>query len=120
MIGFVTLGSRDKQRAAVFYDAILGELGAKRLPPGHDRLLFWESGDNMLCVGDPQDGNAATVGNGVMVALRASSREEVDRLHALALELGGSDEGVPGERGSDFYGAYFRDLDGNKLVFFCS
>ena len=118
MIGFVTLGSLDKQRAAAFYDAILGELGAKRVPVEHDRLLFWEAGDNMLCVGDPQDGNPATVGNGVMIALRASSREQVDQLHAMALELGGSDEGAPGERGSDFYGAYFRDLDGNKLVFF--
>ena len=53
MIGFVTLGSRDKQRAAGFYDAILGELGAKRIPFEHDRLLFWEAGDLMMCVGEP-------------------------------------------------------------------
>ena len=117
MIGFVTLGSHDKQRAAGFYDTVLGERGAKRLPVDHDRLLFWEAGDNMLCVGDPQNGDPATVGNGVMVALRAASRGQVDKLHAMALELGASDEGAPGERGSDFYGAYFRDLDGNKLVF---
>jgi len=118
MIGFVTLGSRDKQRAGAFYDAILGELGAKRVPLDHERLLFWEAGGTMLCVGDPQDGNAATVGNGVMVALRAATRAQVDQLHAMALELGATSEGEPGERGSDFYGAYFRDLDGNKLVFF--
>ena len=120
MIGFVTLGSRDKQRAATFYDAILGPLGAKRVAGDHKRLLAWEKGDTMLCVGDPQNGESATVGNGVMVALRASSREQVDELHAMALDLGGSDEGAPGERGSDFYGGYFRDPDGNKLVFFYS
>jgi len=120
MIGFVTLGSRDKQRAAKFYDTILGQLGAKRVAIDHERLLFWEKDDSMLCVGDPQNGEAATVGNGVMVALRASSREQVDELHALALELGGRDEGSPGERGRDFYGGYFRDPDGNKLVFFSS
>ena len=54
-----------------------------------------------------------------MGGLRAASRDQVDRLHAMALELGGSDEGAPGERRSDFYGGYFRDLDGNKLVFYC-
>ena len=63
----------------------------------------------------PYDGNAATVGNGVMVALAVDSTEKVDLLHARALELGGTDEGEPGPRGGNFYAAYFRDLDGNKL-----
>ena len=61
-------------------------------------------------------GKAATVGNGTMVALAARDRETAARVHAKALELGGSDEGAPGPRGDGFYGGYFRDIDGNKLV----
>jgi predicted lactoylglutathione lyase len=72
-----------------------------------------------LSVTTPFDGNAATVGNGVMVALVVDSHEKVDALHAKALELGGADEGAPGPRGDGFYAAYFRDLDGNKLNAFC-
>lgn len=68
----------------------------------------------------PYDGNAATVGNGVMVALVVMTPEQVDAMYAKALELGGTDEGAPGPRGdSGFYAAYFRDLDGNKLNAFC-
>jgi predicted lactoylglutathione lyase len=67
----------------------------------------------------PFDGNAATVGNGVMVALAAGSREQVARVHKKALELGGKDEGPVGPRSESFYAGYFRDLDGNKLAVFC-
>ena len=63
----------------------------------------------------PFDGNAASVGNGVMVAFEAKDEAQVDRLHAIALEQGGSCEGGPGPRGDSFYAAYFRDPDGNKL-----
>ena len=63
----------------------------------------------------PHDGNAATVGNGVMVALAADSREQVDAIYAAAIAAGGADEGAPGERGPGVYAGYFRDLDGNKL-----
>jgi predicted lactoylglutathione lyase len=69
----------------------------------------------MVSVIKPHDGNAATVGNGVMVALAASSKAQVDLIHRRALELGGKDEGAPGPRGDGFYAGYFRDLDGNKL-----
>ena len=68
-----------------------------------------------LGVSIPFDKRPATVGNGCMVALQASSREQVDRVHAKALALGGTDEGPPGQRSEGFYAAYFRDLDGNKL-----
>ena len=61
---------------------------------------------------------SANVGNGTMVALAVGSRENVDKIHAKAIALGGKDEGAPGERSSAFYGGYFRDLDGNKLVAF--
>jgi predicted lactoylglutathione lyase len=67
----------------------------------------------------PIDGKPATVGNGSMVALAVQSPAQVDRLHKLALELGGKDEGAAGPRGDSFYAGYFRDLDGNKLNVFC-
>ena len=74
----------------------------------------------MFAIAKPFDGNAATVGNGTMVAINVGTTEAVDRMHAKALELGGKDEGAPGPRGGGpFYGGYFRDLDGNKLVAYC-
>lgn len=119
MIGYVTLGSNDLQRAGAFYDALLGELGAQRFM-NDERIIVWATGPGapMLSVIRPNDGNAATVGNGVMVALAPGSREKVDALYAKALSLGATDEGAPGERMSGFYAGYFRDLDGHKLNFF--
>ncbi|HVS13350.1 MAG TPA: VOC family protein [Thermoanaerobaculia bacterium] len=116
MIGYVTLGTNDIERAAGFYDELLAVLGAKRFME-MDTFIAWTTAPTSPAVSviKPFDGNAATVGNGVMVALAAGSREKVDALHAKALELGGVDEGAPGPRGGDFYAAYFRDLDGNKL-----
>ena len=72
-----------------------------------------------IALSKPFDGNAATVGNGVMVALDAKNPEMVDRLYAKAMELGARDEGPAGPRGDNFYAGYFRDPDGNKLNFFC-
>lgn len=119
MIGYVTLGSDDLERASAFYDALLGEMGAKRFME-NERLVAWSSGPGapMLSVIRPNDGQPASVGNGVMVALAPGSRDAVDRLHAKALALGATDEGAPGERMPGFYGGYFRDLDGHKLNFF--
>ena len=119
MVGYVTIGTNDFPRACAFYDALLGELGAKRLMES-DHFVGWgtDFAHCMLAVFIPHDGKPATVGNGVMVALQVESPEDVDRLHARALELGASDEGAPGPRGDGFYGGYFRDLDGNKLNFF--
>ena len=71
-----------------------------------------------LGVTQPFDKKAATVGNGVMVALAVDNKAKVDALHRKALQLGGTDEGAPGPRGEGFYAGYFRDLDGNKLNFF--
>ena len=121
MIGYVTLGSNDFSKAAPFYDSLLAELGARRFMDS-DGFIAWSSGKGSaaLSIIKPYDGNPATVGNGVMVALAVDSNEKVDALHALALALGGSDEGAPGPRGDGgFYAAYFRDLDGNKLNVFC-
>ncbi|MCM8594840.1 VOC family protein [Accumulibacter sp.] len=120
MIGYVTLGTNDLPRAAAFYDALLGELGARRLWE-FERGIAWGVAADRPSLGilKPFDGHAATVGNGVMVALVAVSREQVDRVHARAIELGGKDEGPVGLRGGNFYAGYFRDLDGNKLNVFC-
>jgi predicted lactoylglutathione lyase len=73
----------------------------------------------MFSVMAPFDKKPATAGNGAMVALAAADPAQVQALHAKALALGGKDEDAPGPRGEGFYGAYFRDLDGNKLAAFC-
>ncbi len=116
MIGYVTLGTNDPDRSQRFYDQLLEAFGAKRLMEV-ETFVLWGTGFEAPClaVTRPHDGQPATVGNGVMVALRAPSKEAVDALHARALELGGTDEGAPGPRGDGFYAAYFRDLDGHKL-----
>jgi catechol 2,3-dioxygenase-like lactoylglutathione lyase family enzyme len=120
MIGYLTLGTNDLARAASFYDALLAEIGAKRFIES-ERSVAWSSGPSGtgLSVCKPFDGQPATAGNGTMVAIAAGSREKVDALHRKALALGAKDEGAPGPRGTGgYYGAYFRDLDGNKLCAF--
>lgn len=116
MIGYVTLGTNDLQRAARFYDELFAIVGAKRAMQT-DGLVLWTTGPGAPMVGviKPYDQKAATVGNGVMVALAASSKAQVDAIYAKAIALGGKDEGKPGPRGDGFYAGYFRDLDGNKL-----
>lgn len=116
MIGYVTLGTNDLPRAAKFYDAITAELGVGRMME-FETFIAWGApgGGAGIGVGAPYDGNAPTVGNGVMVALEAKDREQVHRLYEIALANGGTDEGAPGPRGDTFYAGYFRDPDGNKL-----
>lgn len=116
MIGYVTLGTNDLARGAAFYDAIAAELGTGRMMEW-DGAIAWGTpgGGAGVALMRPFDGNAASVGNGVMVAFEAKDEAQVDRLHAIALEQGGSCEGGPGPRGDTFYAAYFRDPDGNKL-----
>ena len=117
MIGYITIGTNNLVRASQFYDALLVELGGTRALE-QDHFVTWISGEGtpMLGLIQPFDGEPATVGNGVMVALVAESREQVDRLYKKAMELGAVDEGLPGERQTGFYAGYFRDLDGNKLA----
>ena len=124
MIGYVTLGTDDLDRSRAFYDALFAELGASRLMEMDSGFTLYGTGwgNPGIAVTRPYDGRPATAGNGNMVSLVVGRRDKVDRLHARALELGGSDEGAPGLRGPEgdraFYGAYFRDLDGNKLCVF--
>ncbi len=119
MIGYVTIGTNDMDRAVAFYDALLGEVGAKRLMD-MDRIKFYGSSPDaaMLAVCIPYNEEAQNCGNGNMVAIPGGDRAGVDKLYAKAIELGATDEGEPGERMPVFYGAYVRDLDGNKLCFF--
>ncbi|MBL8313627.1 MAG: VOC family protein [Rubrivivax sp.] len=120
MIGYVTFGTNDLPRAAAFYDALLAELGAKRLmefPNG----IVWGTSMTQPSLGlmKPYDGQAATRGNGTMVALVVKSPAQVDAVYAKAMSLGAQDEGPAGPRGDSFYAGYFRDPDGNKLNVFC-
>jgi catechol 2,3-dioxygenase-like lactoylglutathione lyase family enzyme len=117
MLAYAMLGTADLTRAAAFYDAVLAEIGATRFMEQPDYFIAWANSKEGAGLGItyPFNKEKATVGNGTMVALNATSREQVDRLYAKAIELGGADEGAPGQRYPGFYAAYFRDLDGNKL-----
>jgi catechol 2,3-dioxygenase-like lactoylglutathione lyase family enzyme len=123
MIGYVILGTNDLPRAVSFYDTLLGEISLTRQMDFGERGYGWGANMDavMLCVMTPLDGKPATIGNGTMTAIGVDSRDNVDLIHAKALELGAVDEGAPGLRplgGDGFYAAYFRDLDGHKLDVF--
>ena len=118
MIGYTTIGANDLDKALAFYDTLFADLGGKRvMETAHGQLYGFAQGP-LFGVTTPYNGKAQNCGNGNMIALRCPSKEKVEQLHAKALSLGGSDEGAPGDRGGGFYGAYFRDLDGNKLCVF--
>ena len=132
MFTYVCLGTNDLARSCRFYDAVLGALGLARCDtsdePDWEGWAGWgtyEQGGQRevaLWVGTPFNGAPASGGNGSMVALRAASWQQVDAFHAAALAQGGSSEGLPGLRpqyNADFYAAYVRDPDGNKLAAVC-
>ena len=119
MIGSVTVGTNDLERSKQFYDNLFEELGARSFF-ANERIVFWtvKDGASSFAIAKPYDEKEASVGNGNMGAIHVNSREQVDAIYAKAMELGATDEGPPGERIPTFYGAYIRDLDGNKLVFY--
>lgn len=117
-VGYVCLGTNDFDRATGFYDALLGEFGGKRLMPTPNGLIYRLGNGAMIMVTRPYNGEAASVGNGGMVAIQVDNDEQVAQLHAKALSLGATCEGAPGPRGAFGNFAYFRDLDGNKLAAF--
>jgi predicted lactoylglutathione lyase len=116
MIGYVTLGTNDLERAAAFYDAIAAEMGTGRMMES-ETFIAWGTPGGAAGIGliKPFDGSPACIGNGVMVALEAKDKDQVHRIYDIALAHGGTDEGLPGPRGDHFYAGYFRDPDGNKL-----
>ncbi len=118
MLHHVSVGVRDVERAAVFYDAVLGVLGYKRLMEylpyaigyGEEHPQFW--------IQLPHNQQIATAGNGMHISFIARSRGQVDRFHDTAMELGAQNAGEPGPRpdySPDYYGAFVYDFDGNKL-----
>jgi len=119
MIGYVTIGVTDMDRAVAFYDGLLSEIGAKMLMD-MDRIKFYGTGQGpMIAICIPYDQKQQSSGNGNMIAIPGGSHEGVQKLYAKALSLGATDDGEPGERIPDvFYGAYVRDADNNKLCFF--
>ncbi len=119
MIGYCTIGVKDMDKAKAFWGERLSELGASvQIDVGRLAMIGTGMDRPMLAVCIPHNEEEASPGNGNMVAINPGSKEMVDKLHAKALELGGSNEGDPGQRIPDmFYGGYFRDPDGNKAVF---
>ena len=124
MIGYVTIGSNDLDKSRAFYDTLMPAIGASRIMEFGDNFTMYGTGMGRpgLAICKPYNGDPATAGNGNMASIVCDSRDKVDALYAKAIELGGTDEGAPGVRGEEgdqaFYGAYFRDLDGNKLCAF--
>jgi catechol 2,3-dioxygenase-like lactoylglutathione lyase family enzyme len=132
MLSYVYLGTKDLERAIQFYDPTMAALGLNRCNTGDpewDRVSAgwgtYEDGgarELALWIGYPFNQQAATTGNGTMVAFRGRSWKEIDDFHTAALAHGGSSDGAPGLRlnyGPDFYAAYVRDPDGNKLAAVC-
>ena len=120
MIGYTAVGTNDLSRATLFYDALFESVGVKQLGK-FGRGVGWGMSWDKPCfaVMTPHDQQPATIGNGTMVALVYKEPGQVQTIYNKALALGGQDEVAPGDRGGGFYGAYFRDLDGNKLCAFC-
>jgi predicted lactoylglutathione lyase len=116
MIGYVTVGTNDLKKAGEFYDKICSEFGMNRFM-ADDRIIVWlgRGRGGGFGVARPYDGKPMSVGNGVMAAFGAKDEAQVERVYKLALSLGGSCEGPPGARSENFYAAYFRDPEGNKL-----
>ena len=120
MIGYVTLGTTDMERAKTFYSSLLADLGASVVFDGGRIAFIGKSmAEPMIGVCTPYDEeNPQSAGNGNMIAINAGSRETVDALYKKALELGATDDGPSGERMPTFYGAYIRDADNNKICFY--
>lgn len=120
-LNYVMLGSNDVSKSRGFFDAVFpaigGELIAEYMPHA---FCYQLRGGGRIWVSTPYDGEAAVCGNGNMVGLECTSKAEVEMAHRIGLSKGGTNEGDPGPRpqyGPDFYGAYIRDLDGNKMSF---
>ena len=118
MLSSASVGTDDLDRSIAFYDEVLCVLGMERLmKDGSEAGYGAPGGSPVFYVNLPYDRGTASFGNGVQISFSASDRETVNRFHAKVLELGGTDEGAPGERAYSpgYYGAYCRDEYGNKL-----
>ena len=118
MIGYATIGANDLEKAKGFYDKILAPLGGKRAFDTERMQGYADAEGRMVVICKPYDGKDASVGNGTMFGLLSPSTAAVDEVYKTAIAAGATCEGPPGARSPNFYGAYFRDLDGNKLCAF--
>ena len=119
MIGYITLGSNNVATLAAFYDELFKELSIFRVFDSESFVAWGENADDQLfSIITPFNKEAATVGNGVMIAIKVPSIEKVTLMHRKAIELGAQDEGAPGLRQEGFYCGYIRDLEGNKINFY--
>lgn len=122
MFSHVTIGSKDPDKAAQFYDAVLATLGIQPFYKRQGRASYGTLTGPKIFIGTPFDGEPHHPGNGWHAAFLAPDRASVDAFHAAALAMGGSDEGAPGLRPHyhpNYYGAYARDPEGNKLQAVC-
>jgi len=116
-MSYITLGTNNMAKAIAFYDALFSSVNVdKWLPDG--RVVVYRGDGFLFALAEPFDGNKATSGNGNMIGFEVESFDEIVRLHKKALLLGGKCEGLPGPRKKG-PAAYVRDLDDNKLCFFC-
>lgn len=119
MLGYVTIGVSDMERAESFYTELFAEIGGKMIMDG-GRIKFFGFGKDkaMLAICVPYNEEPQNCGNGNMIAIAGGSDDGVDALYKKAIELGAQDEGEPGSRLPIFYGAYVRDFDNNKICFY--
>ena len=120
MIGYMTLGTNDLEKYSKFYDELFTIIGASRVMHD-DHITLWATKPElaMFALITPNNKKMASVGNGTMTAFKVKDLETIRLLHAKAIELGGTDEGEPGPRGDTLDFGYVRDLEGNKLAFYC-
>lgn len=120
-VAYITIGTNDMARSRRYYDAVMPHLGGQlEIEYADQACCYVMRGEQRIWIGKPQDGLAAVAGNGIMPGFLGDSKKAVDAAHAAALANGGSNEGDPGPRplyGPDFYGAYARDPEGNKMSF---
>lgn len=117
VIHHVSVGTNDVRRARTFYDPLMALIGLRVLKSS-ERSVHYGASDIIFSLETPVDGERASPGNGVHIAFQAPDRETVRRFHRVAMANGGSDEGGPGIRddyNANYYGAFVRDLDGNKI-----
>jgi len=112
-MNYFVVGTNNMEEATKFYDSLFEGFGLNKVMPA-ERMTYWIGEDFAFAVAIPFDENPATNGNGTMVGFSVGSAEDVRKLHKKAIQLGGSCEGVPNQRGPRF-SAYVRDLDKNKI-----
>lgn len=120
LVAYTMIGTNDHDKAMTLYAPVMAVMGAKKIAAysSETRTWFGRDGAGMIAIGGTANGEPATGGNGTMLGLAAHDTAMVDAAYAKALELGATDEGAAGPRGPGFYGAYFRDFDGNKICIF--